>query len=218
MDWSAAIDAYCERTTDAFWAEPVNALTNVAFLAAALWAMTLARRSDQADLGVVVLAGFTACVGIGSFLFHTVATRWAALADVVPIGLFIAVAVHLGLMRLAGFSAVPAAVATTAFLMLSPLLARITEPALGSSAPYGAAALAMPALAIAGWRRGCRGSGSILAAGAVFALSLALRMADGPSCALLPVGTHFGWHLLNGSVLALVMAGLATAARRAPDP
>ena len=30
------IDAYCERTDPGYWAEPVNALTNLAFLLAAL--------------------------------------------------------------------------------------------------------------------------------------------------------------------------------------
>ena len=29
------IDAYCERTSAAYWAEPVNAVTNLAFLLAA---------------------------------------------------------------------------------------------------------------------------------------------------------------------------------------
>ena len=36
MDWSAPIDAYCERLGPQFWAEPVNAATNGAFLIAAL--------------------------------------------------------------------------------------------------------------------------------------------------------------------------------------
>ena len=31
-----AVDIYCERTTDALWAEPLNAISNVAFLIAAL--------------------------------------------------------------------------------------------------------------------------------------------------------------------------------------
>ncbi|SDT92452.1 hypothetical protein SAMN05428979_0445 [Stappia sp. ES.058] len=34
MDWTASVDAYCERVGTAFWAEPVNALTNAAFLVA----------------------------------------------------------------------------------------------------------------------------------------------------------------------------------------
>ncbi len=35
MDWSRAVNSYCERTDPGFWSEPVNALTNAAFLVAA---------------------------------------------------------------------------------------------------------------------------------------------------------------------------------------
>lgn len=37
MDWRSHIDAYCERIDPGFWSEPINALTNLAFLVAALW-------------------------------------------------------------------------------------------------------------------------------------------------------------------------------------
>ncbi|MFT2588559.1 hypothetical protein ACMWPQ_29155, partial [Escherichia coli] len=39
----APVDLYCERLSTAFWAEPVNALSNLAFLLAAyfLWRLPL---------------------------------------------------------------------------------------------------------------------------------------------------------------------------------
>ena len=36
MDLMQAIDGYCERTGPEYWSEPVNAVTNAAFLIAAL--------------------------------------------------------------------------------------------------------------------------------------------------------------------------------------
>ena len=32
MDWSTPVDLYCERLGPSFWAEPVNAFSNAAFL------------------------------------------------------------------------------------------------------------------------------------------------------------------------------------------
>jgi hypothetical protein len=49
---------------------------------------------------------------------------------------------------------------------------------------------------------------------ALFAVSLTLRQLDGPICATLPVGTHFCWHLLNATVLGLLL--LAAIRRTAP--
>jgi len=71
MDWTQAVDQYCERMGPEFWAEPVNAVTNLAFVLAALvvWprAVGLGR----------VLAVILVAIGIGSFLFHTFAQPWA---------------------------------------------------------------------------------------------------------------------------------------------
>ena len=97
MDWSANIDrsekifSYCERGGNpAFWAEPFNAISNGAFLIASLlaliaWARMPAARRGLAELGLILTV---AIIGIGSFLFHTIATRWSAIADIAPIGAF----------------------------------------------------------------------------------------------------------------------------------
>ena len=36
-DLQTRFDLYCERTGVEFWSEPVNALTNLAFVVAGLW-------------------------------------------------------------------------------------------------------------------------------------------------------------------------------------
>ena len=38
------VDLYCERTGAGLWAEPANALTNLAFIAAGLWGVWQVRR------------------------------------------------------------------------------------------------------------------------------------------------------------------------------
>ncbi|MBI5311776.1 MAG: ceramidase domain-containing protein, partial [Methylocystis sp.] len=88
MDWRAPVMDYCERQSSAFWAEPANALSNVAFVIAAVSAFLLWRRLGGADYPALALIIVTASVGVGSFIFHTVATRGAMLLDVVPIAIF----------------------------------------------------------------------------------------------------------------------------------
>jgi hypothetical protein len=77
------IDIYCERLDPSFWAEPINAVTNLAFIAVGVWAL---RGSSQTGK---VLGLLTVLVGIGSLAFHTFATPWAAALDVGFIALFI---------------------------------------------------------------------------------------------------------------------------------
>ena len=87
MDWTQQVDGYCERLDPGLWAEPLNAVTNLAFLIAAFAAWRLVRHDGLplAKLLVLILT----LIGIGSGLFHTFATIWASLADTLPILAFI---------------------------------------------------------------------------------------------------------------------------------
>ncbi|MGH2735388.1 MAG: hypothetical protein ACRDKZ_07405 [Actinomycetota bacterium] len=55
----------CERIGDGFLAQPVNALSSLAFVAAGLWILSWGNRRVPTAFGWVVLA-----TGVGSFLFH----------------------------------------------------------------------------------------------------------------------------------------------------
>jgi hypothetical protein len=79
---------YCERAEPGLFAEPLNALTNVAFFVAAWAAWSLARRSRTAPADIGLLIALSIVIGIGSTLFHTFAAVWARVLDEVPILLF----------------------------------------------------------------------------------------------------------------------------------
>ncbi len=87
MNWAESIDMYCERTDAGLWSEPVNALTNLAFIAVAIVLWRSAGRQPARDIRL--LLGLIAAVGVGSLVFHTVATRWAAVLDIGFIGIFV---------------------------------------------------------------------------------------------------------------------------------
>lgn len=215
--WFTPIRAYCERGDAGFWAEPLNAASNAAFLVAAFLALRLAGSGLQRDRAATALAGLVAVVGIGSFLFHTFAVRWAMLADVIPIALFIYAYFFLALRRLLGLAIVPAILATLGFAGfaagLEPALDALTGQSVdrlsNGSIAYApailalvgvAAGLLMPQTCVLGPARRRAGL-SLLAIAAVFALSLACRTLDAGLCPSLPMGTHFLWHVLNAAVL-----------------
>jgi hypothetical protein len=81
----APVDAYCERLDASFWSEPVNAATNAGFLLAGvlLWRVVAQRRALGKTIASSVrsLPWLLGLIGLCSFLFHTVATVWAGLAD-----------------------------------------------------------------------------------------------------------------------------------------
>ncbi len=202
MDWSAPIDLYCERTDASFWAEPANALTNAAFLIAAAAAFWLWRRQSGSDRSrdwpALALIVVVVAVGIGSFAFHTLATRGAVLADVIPIAVFIYGYLLLALRRFLGLAAGVAVAIVAAYAVGAQALSWLAPPyALNGSVGY------LPAL-VARAAHGPARRGLELAA-MIFTVSLALRTIDLAACDTLPLGTHFSWHLLNAAVLYVLL-------------
>lgn len=202
MDWLAPIDAYCERTSAAYWAEPVNALTNAAFLiAAAVMARRL--RGQRLPLARAMVA-ILAAIGIGSYLFHTHANRLTALLDVIPILAFILLYVFAATRDLLGARPRVAGLAAAGFIPYAAALVPVFGmiPGLGSSAGYAPVPLLI--LIYAGLLRArapATARGLAIGAGLLI-LSLTFRTLDQPLCDRLPVGTHFLWHILNAMMLA----------------
>ena len=196
----AGIDLYCERLGPGLLAEPLNAVTNGAFLVAA-WRLASLARGDR---GVLALAALALAIGVGSSLFHTFATGWALAAAVLPIPLFQLLFLLLYLRRRAGLALAPAAGLCLAFL-LACLAGRSWPTVLNGSLAYAPTLLVLALLA---WHQQRRGEPASLGwACGLFSLSLLLRSLDNQFCALWPIGTHLFWHLLNAAVL--VLSGMA---------
>lgn len=221
------IFAYCERGLDpSFWAEPLNAVTNLAFLTAALLGAVGLLRLPAGQRGgletaCVVLA---AAIGIGSFLFHTLATPWAAVADTLPIGIFMLVYLVLASRQYLELTVAGVAGVVVAFIAAMALAGQPVcggRPCLNGSASYLPAFGALAAIGSLLLRRGHPAARALLAGAGVLAVSLAMRTIDRAVCpytilaAARPTGTHFLWHLLNGLLLhILLQAAIAERARR----
>jgi Ceramidase len=204
MEWSASIDLYCERTDASFWSEPVNAVTNIAFLIAAVSAFRLERRGDREDWPALALVIVVAAVGVGSFVFHTVATRGAVLADVIPIAVFIYGYLLLALRRFLELRLAPAVAIVVAYAALAQALSALAPPRLlNGSVGYVPALVALIAVALTA--REARVRRGLSLAALVFAISLGLRSADLALCPAFPLGTHFAWHILNAIVLYMLL-------------
>jgi hypothetical protein len=237
MSWSDKVFAYCERAGDpAFWAEPFNAISNVAFLLAAFAAaIHLARSGDGSRRlmeWLLVLLVFV--IGVGSFLFHTYATRWASVADTAPIGIFMigylayAMRRYLGapyLAVIAGLGVFLLAMKAAEGIPCQPGLLPITlaagRPCFNGSLGYVPALAALLLVGAVALVRGHGAGWPVLAAGALFAFSLTLRTLDFELCGVTSVmgrarGTHALWHVVNAVLLYLLLAAAIRHGRRVP--
>ena len=218
---------YCERGQDpSFWAEPLNAVSNAAFLIAALVATRdyMAEPAGRRSPATALLVALTFVIGIGSFLFHTYATRWASLADTIPIAVFMLAYFAFALRRFLGLNWVLVAIGLAAFFLairyagtiqcsygeLLPITARRGARCLNGTVAYAPAFLALlgMGLVLAALRHAA--ARLLILASGVFLVSMTFRTLDIELCELTRIagrvcGTHFLWHILNGLTLYILL-------------
>ena len=202
-----AVDIYCERTSDVFFAEPINALTNLAFLLTAWFAWRDLRRGTIKDPNLLlIVVGTLPVIAVGSFAYHTIATRWAEWADVFPILFFMLSFLWLVVRRYLGWSVTGSAVVIFGFCALTfGIEAQIPSRILWGGAMYLPTIVALLAIAASpiDWSAAARTS--LFAAVGIFILSFAFRILDTPVCPAFPLGTHFLWHILNAGFFYLLL-------------
>ncbi|MBZ9874844.1 ceramidase [Mesorhizobium sp. BR1-1-9] len=208
----APVDLYCERTGPELWAEPANALTNLAFIAAGLWGVREVRRC-RTGIFAEVLAWWVVAIGVGSTIFHIFATKGTVWADVVPIAGFTLAYTLFNLRRFLRLEWGKAIAVFVSFYVVAGLIT-FAVPDWLRQASNGTTGYLPPFLALAFFGLWVAASGNRagwynLAGSAIFVLSVICRMVDPLVCTSFPLGTHFLWHLLNGLMLGVLLAAAA---------
>ena len=216
MELWRSVDLYCERTDPGYWSEPVNALSNVAFLVAAALIVRHCRVRGPLPPDALLLAALVALVGVGSFLFHTFATVWAGWLDGIFILAFIYVFLARFLARVPGWGWKGIAVGLAGYwLFARGVTMSFPAEALNGSFTYFPALFALVGLAAWSGARKDPGTGRLALGAGLFAVSLGFRTVDLTLCDAWPIGTHGVWHCLNAAVLWLVATGLVAHKRPA---
>ena len=201
------MDAYCERVGMGLFAEPLNAVSNVSFLLAAWAAWVLARRVGALSAGVRALIAMWASVGVGSILWHTYPTMLTLLLDIVPILIFIVWFVWLYTRNVLGMRP-PFAVAAVGAFLAATFLAFPLAGVLHGAPVYTPGLVVTLVLGVFHARERGVARFALLAAAGVYLAALFLRTIDNEVCPVLPIGTHFLWHVLIGLVTYLAMRSL----------
>ena len=190
------IDHYCERVGPGLLAEPLNAISSLAFIAVALPAWRYLARERVSAWGAATLAGLIAAIACASLAWHSLATAWARWLDIFALLAFQVAWLWIYVRRVIGFAPRPAGLVLLVFALS-------LVPAAAQASSTNGLLLYLPTLAMLfalGLHRRLRlrrEPNLLLVAAVIFALALGLRTLDASLCAAIPVGTHFAWHLLG---------------------
>jgi len=211
MHWSQSIDIYCERVDASLLSEPLNLVSNISFLLAAV----LAWRANRRDIGRSSwndwLCGFGFLVGLGSATFHSFGTLWAQALDVIPIGIFVVVSLSFIARTAFGRTWRSSVIAIVGYGFVTAVLAVLVDPRWvnGSQLYFGI----VPTLLFLGWKAPPMRRYLLIAAG-IFCVSVVFRSIDMHVCDSFSLGTHFLWHLCNGVMNYFVLRTISCASNQ----
>jgi len=202
-----SVDFYCERTTASLFAEPLNAVSNLAFIVAGwLTWREFQRGPSRDDTLITWLIVLMPIVGIGSLTFHTFGTQWASWADVIPILIFMLLYLWLAMRRFLLWPMGVSAVALLVFLLSTLALERMAPATfLAGGAMYLPTIAACLVIVLAPIDADRQVRRIIAVAVAQFLVGFTFSSLDEPLCATLPIGLHYFWHLSNAVVLYLLV-------------
>jgi len=206
--WLNSVDIYCERLDASFWAEPINAISNLSFIVAGLLIWRL--RYSRATLMAILLI----LIGLGSFSFHTYANRLTGLLDVLAIAIYLVTFAFL-IPKQWSKSSIWIQLGSVLLLIICIVLTQLLISTLKPTLPwlppgmYLGAWLTLIIYALVTQSSNSRAARFLWLTIIVFPFSLLSRQLDTPLCELTG-GSHWLWHLLNGLTLYLSSYGLCS--------
>lgn len=197
---------FCERIAPGWWAEPVNVLTSLAFVAGAAWLTGDVLRTPAGMVpggrwSLLLLVALCASIGLGSVALHVTASPWGATLDMLAIRCFLLWVVACFLRWMLGWSWPRALLGMPVFYLLAQAWFELAHhDALFGLHSYLPALWALLACTAVLWARGDTAWRCFALAAAGHGASLAFHRLDRELCEWLPLGTHFLWHLVNAGL------------------
>jgi hypothetical protein len=212
------LDGYCERAGDpSLWGEPLNAVTNLCFIVAAILAARQLRNATPVfKVDLWLLVAFLFAIGLGSGAWHLQPTQHTVLMDVIPITLFINAYLISALRRFLKFSWGKTLFWWAIYFVAGLVAQKLLPPdTLNGTIMYIPTFITLGVLTLAVRARDAAMGAVFGKVVGVWALSLTFRTIDPLVCEAFPYGTHFLWHALNAWVLWRLLVVLIAYAQRA---
>ena len=210
------IGFYCGRFGPGVFGEPLNVLSNLAFISGSAFAWSVWRRDPSRSSWESLLFLFAACIGVGSIIFHAEPTPSSLLVDLVPIQVFgLAFGAYV-LTRYLSLSALSAVAILVAFALVRQYWVAVApQGALGGGITHVPALVALAVVAFSLRRKRNSMSGYVAAALGAYVCALLVRSWDLYLCKAFPLGLHWLWHLLTALTATLLLVGVA---KVSPNP
>lgn len=197
---------YCERGDSLeFFAEPLNAISNLAFIFAGfgIYRLLIKNRIQQIEYKIVLI--LILLVGFGSFLWHATRNSFTLLLDIVPTALTFTLITYIFLSKLMQNRLLALLIA----MLLLPVRFFISSFAptdiISSLIRNSIIFTTFLVLIVWSFKKHGRIAFEGLSVLVIYLLAISTRGIDLQVCPTFNIGTHFLWHIFNALAAYLAL-------------
>lgn len=187
----------CEFQSNLLRSQPINLLTNIAFLVSSFLTFALIKKNKIKDKGIYLLFIASILIGLGSISHHTIPNNFTLLLDGLPIYIFLFVGLS-QLLYILTNNRFWAVLLTTLYVLLNffaPIVIKLPfDP--NAVTPIVNLVFLLPIILIFYKRFGSKTNVLTFSFG-LYALATTFFLLDEKICYQFPIGTHFLWHIFN---------------------
>ena len=199
----------CERNGLGMLAEPLNVLSSFMFIIVAISIYRYYHRMEELRnhwmWDIHTLTVLTFIIGVNSVIFHSFPSPLTETLDTMPIVLFILLYFWSVLFRIGRCTLFQAGICFTAFVGFSHMLVSQFPHAMNDSIGYLSSMMALIVIAVHLHLKARPSSQYYMLAALIGVVSLFCRVIDREVCPEFPFGTHFCWHILNATLLYILL-------------
>ena len=199
---------YCERTSNSFFAEPINLVTNLAFLISAIFTYKLIKIKNIKDPIYSLFPWLIFLIGLGSTSWHLYRSSLTLLFDAIPIYIFLGLVILLLLKKLVKNTSLRFGILGL-FIVLQIFLTVNFPHLLNSSIRHIVNATLLLFLICWAYKKFGKIAMELFLVFLVYAMGIFFRTIDIPICPSFVIGTHFLWHLFVAWGAYLIVRFLA---------
>jgi hypothetical protein len=199
---------YCEQPIYQAFFEPINTITNLAFMIAGVILFTQLKKKNLLDIKGIYFSSLLIVIGLGSFAWHLYRSDVTVMLDSIPIAVFVLTYLFFYIMQMNKNWVLRIGLFLSFFgyvIFLTKVLSEIENYWLltNGGMQYIVALSFFVVLQIfnRNWNPALIKPSFIVVL--LFAFSIFFRQTDLLVCEYIGFGTHFMWHILNGVVLYL---------------
>jgi hypothetical protein len=194
---------YCEQPIIGNYFQPLNTLSNIFFIVAAILLYYYFRTRKIKDAKSIIFLFLIVLIGLGSFLWHLNKNKVTFFCDVIPISLFFVAYIYF-LITVISKNKIKSAFITgiyLIFIMIGSIFFRsiIENNLINGAYEYILTLFFFTLIWIYTYTKNRQIFRKLVLVFVLFLLALVFRQADLLVCNYIPIGTHFIWHLFTAS-------------------